>query len=135
MERSEKSGEKIIAMLAFSAASSSLLLVNKLCIHLLPMPSFISTLQFVVCVLFTLAIKATGAAEVDDWEWAKVKPYLYYTVMFVATIYCNMKALQFSNVETIIVFRACCPIVVCVRERPARTGRLRPRPTHGPTKT
>ena len=56
-----------------------------------------------------------------------MKPYLYYVVMFVATIYCNMKSLEHSNVETIIVFRACCPLCVCLldwgflgRELPSR---------------
>ena len=53
-------------------------------------------------------------SDVDGFEWFKVKPYLIYTAMFVTTIYCNMKALQFSNVETVIVFRACCPLAVCV---------------------
>ena len=32
--------------------------------------------------------------------------------MFVIAIYTNMQALQHSNVETVIVFRSCCPIVV-----------------------
>jgi drug/metabolite transporter (DMT)-like permease len=37
-------------------------------------------------------------------------------VAFVAAIYANMKALQSSNVETVIVFRACSPIAVTVVE-------------------
>ena len=32
------------AMFLFSACSASLLLVNKLCMHMLPAPSFISTI-------------------------------------------------------------------------------------------
>ena len=39
--------EAILAMLSFSLASSSLLLINKLCIHYVPVPAFISTAQFV----------------------------------------------------------------------------------------
>ena len=57
---------------------------------------------------------ASGAVERDRWEWYKIKPYLYYVCMFVATIYANMRALQHSNVETIIVFRSACPLIVCV---------------------
>ena len=49
---------------------------------------------------------ASGQVATDHFEWRKVKPYLYYVGMFVATIYANMRALQHSNVETIIVFRA-----------------------------
>ena len=35
------------AMLLFSLASSSLLLINKLSLHYFPMPAMVSTLQFV----------------------------------------------------------------------------------------
>ena len=82
---------------------------------------------------------ASGIVVPDHFEWRKVKPYLLYVGMFVATIYANMRALQHANVETIIVFRAvrpmhpldrpqnpralirvvcmraqCCPLIVCV---------------------
>ena len=61
---------------------------------------------------------ATSLVPVDRYEWRKVKPYLIYVVMFVATIYANMRALQHSNVETIIVFRA-----VCATAQPAAEHR------------
>ena len=51
-------------------------------------------------------LMASGMVAPDHFEWRKVKPYLLYVGMFVATIYANMRALQHSNVETIIVFRA-----------------------------
>ena len=31
-------------------------------------------------------------------------------------IFTNMKSVQYANVETVIVFRACCPVVVCILE-------------------
>jgi hypothetical protein len=40
------SAEAAFAMLMFSLASSSLLLINKLCLHHFPTPAYISTLQF-----------------------------------------------------------------------------------------
>ena len=102
------------AVVAFSLCSASLLLINKMMLKHLPMPSFVSSLQFVVSAVFVYGLKATRSAEVDDFEWRLLKPYSLYVLMFVATIYCNMKALEHSNVETIIVFRACCPLFVCV---------------------
>jgi GDP-mannose transporter len=39
-----------------------------------------------------------------------------YIVAFVAAIYANMQALAHSNVETVIVFRACSPIAVSIVE-------------------
>ena len=106
------SAEACLAMFLFSIASSSLLLVNKVCLHLLPLPSFISVAQFVCAAATALALMGLGRVPSEPWEWRKVKPYCIYVAMFVATIYCNMKALQHSNVETVIVFRACCPIIV-----------------------
>jgi len=108
------SAEAAFAMLMFSLASSSLLLINKLCLHHFPTPAYISTLQFLTASITSVILMATGLVATDHFEWRKLKPYLVYVCMFVATIYANMRALQHSNVETIIVFRACCPLVVCV---------------------
>jgi len=125
----EYTANTISAMFIFSLCSSSLLLVNKVCMHMVPAPSFISSIQFVTTAIYCVFVKYSGIAVVDDFEWLKVKPYLYYVAMFVATIYCNMKSLEHSNVETIIVFRACCPLCVCLldwaflgRELPSRSS-------------
>ena len=59
-------------------------------------------------------LMGSGAVPKDKWEWHKIKPYLVYVGMFVATIYTNMRALQHSNVETVIVFRSACPLIVSV---------------------
>ena len=45
-----------------------------------------------------------------------MRPYLLYVLQFVVGIYTNMKALQHSNIDTVIVFRASCPLAVCVLE-------------------
>lgn len=103
-----------MAMLLFSLSSSMLLLLNKICLHLLPAPSLLSSLQFCVSAFVVLGMKVTGTAVVDDYEWMKVRPYLIYTGIFIACIYCNLRALSGSNVETLICFRTCVPLVVCV---------------------
>ena len=78
----------------------------------LQFPSFISVLQFVTSSVTAMVLMASGQVPVDRFEWRKVKPYCYYVAMFVTTIYCNMRALQHCNVETIIVFRSACPLIV-----------------------
>jgi len=113
-EEAGYSAEAAMAMLLFSLASSSLLLVNKLCLHYFPVPAFVSTMQFVSAAATSMGLMASGVIAKDGWEWRKIKPYLVYVCMFVATIYANMRALQHSNVETIIVFRSACPLIVCV---------------------
>ena len=57
-----------------------------------------------------------GAVPTDPFEWRKVQPYLLYVVMFVTTIYCNFRALEVSNVETLIVARSTVPCVVSLLE-------------------
>ena len=41
-----------------------------------------------------------------------MKPYLYYIVAFALGVYCNMKSLSLSNVETVVVFRSLTPVLV-----------------------
>ena len=104
-----------MAILAYSLCSSTLLLANKMAIEYLPLPSVISFIQIISTAIFILLIKCCGV-PVDNLEWGKIKSYLLYIVAFVAAIYANMQALAHSNVETVIVFRACSPIAVSIVE-------------------
>jgi GDP-mannose transporter len=81
----------------------------------LPLPSVVSFIQIMSSTIFILLYKMCGG-QVDKLEWSKVKAYALYIVAFVAAIYANMQALSHSNVETVIVFRACSPIAVTVVE-------------------
>lgn len=81
----------------------------------LPRPSVVSFIQIFSSTVFILLYKMMGG-QVDKLEWSKVKAYAWYIVAFVAAIYANMQALSHSNVETVIVFRACSPIAVTVVE-------------------
>ena len=103
---------QLAVLVTFSVISSTLLLINKLTLNHIPLPALVSTLQFVVAAGTCLVLKATGLAVVDDFEWAKVKPYLLYVCMFGGSIYTNMKALELATVETIIVFRSALPLLV-----------------------
>jgi GDP-mannose transporter len=80
----------------------------------LNVPSAISTMQIVFAAVLILAMKYIGRVEVDDFELERLKPYSLYIVAFVSAIYANMMALSVSNVETVIVFRACTPLAVSI---------------------
>lgn len=99
----------------YSICSSTLLLANKMIIEYLP-PSISSFLQVVFTTFVCFAIKAVGFYPVDDFEYEKLKSYSVYILIFIGVLYTNMKALEASNVETVIVFRACTPIAVCMVE-------------------
>jgi GDP-mannose transporter len=105
-----------VAIVGYSLCSSTLLLANKMAIVYLPSPSAISFLQICFATVTVLAIQRYGRDHVDGFEWEKVKAYAWYIVIFVTAIYTNMKALEVSNVETVIVFRACSPIAVAMVE-------------------
>ena len=81
----------------------------------LPLPAIVSFIQILSSSVAILIFKLCGGT-VDNLEWSKVKAYALYIVAFVAAIYANMKALSHSNVETVIVFRACTPISVTIVE-------------------
>jgi len=103
-----------LAVIAYSFCSGTLVLVNKLILSLLPYPSLLISVQLLAAISFIYTAKACRCLEVDEIQWKYVKPYLIYTIAFSLGVYCNMKSLSISNVETVIVFRALAPTVVSV---------------------
>jgi GDP-mannose transporter len=86
--------------------------VNKLILHSLPYPSLVISFQLLAALFFIFSAKALGYIQVDPIQWKYVAPYLAYTVAFSMGVFCNMKSLSMSNVETVIVFRATAPVLV-----------------------
>jgi GDP-mannose transporter len=105
-----------LAILGYSLCSSTLLLANKMAMVHLPSPSLVSFIQIFSSTIIVLLLKYVVGVKVDDFDWTACKAYAIYTVAFVASIYTNMQALSSSNVETVIVFRACTPITVGIIE-------------------
>jgi uncharacterized membrane protein len=104
--------EIIFSIVSYSLCSGSLVLVNKLTLHYLPFPSLVVTVQLVACIVMIYTANMLGKITVDPIKWECVKPYLLYTVFFSTGVYCNMRSLNISNVETVIVFRALSPALV-----------------------
>lgn len=112
---SEKA-EVILAVVLYSCCSGSLVLVNKLILHAMPFPSLVITVQLVSCVCMLYSASLFGIISMDAIKWEYAKPYMLYTIAFSTGVYCNMKSLSMSNVETVIVFRALAPLVVSFTE-------------------
>jgi solute carrier family 35 protein len=108
--------EVILAVVLYSLCSGSLVLVNKLILHSMPFPSLVITIQLVSCVCMLYSASMFGIIKVDKIKWVYLKPYMFYTIAFSTGVYCNMKSLSMSNVETVIVFRALAPLVVSITE-------------------
>ncbi len=104
--------EVILSILSYSLCSGTLVLLNKLTLHYLPFPSLVVAVQLMGCILMIYGANYAGYIKVDPLNWEYVKPYLLYTFFFSTGVYCNMRSLNISNVETVIVFRALTPVIV-----------------------
>merc|ERR1712087_915220 len=91
-----------------------MLITNKLAVHNLPAPQFVLFSQLFASALFCFILGSLSFIKVDSLEWPKVQMYLPAVVAFLGTIFCNLKTLQYCNVETFIVFRASTPIGLIV---------------------
>ncbi|KAL7573109.1 hypothetical protein ACA910_018790 [Epithemia clementina (nom. ined.)] len=108
--------EIMLSILAYSFCSGTMLLLNKMTLHYLPYPSMVTTFQLVAAVAFIVTAKVTTPLKVDPIRWKFVIPYCYYIVAFALGVYCNMKSLSLSNVETVIVFKALSPCLVSIAD-------------------
>lgn len=116
LEQNSTSKDIAIAIAAYSVCSSTLLLGNKMALHYLPMPAAVSFIQLTSTVIIVYLLKYGFKVKIDEITVAKLKPYSLYIVAFVSAIYCNMRALEVSNVETVIVFRSCTPLATTLIE-------------------
>lgn len=104
--------EAVSAVVAYAICSASMLVINKLAVHHIPVPSFVTFCQFGATAAAVLLASAAGLLRLDPHEWNKIKYFVIYVCAFSAGTWSNMKVLMVANVETVIVFRACTPIVV-----------------------
>lgn len=104
--------EVIASVAAYSLCSGTLVLLNKLTLHQMPYPSIVVCFQLASTIAFIYTAKTFFNLPVDELQWKFIVPYLYYIVAFALGVYCNMRSLNTSNVETIIVFRALSPCLV-----------------------
>ena len=113
MPLSERS-ETVLSVVLYSLCSGTLVLINKLTLHFIPLPSLVVTVQIWATLLFIYGAKLLHILAIDKLAWAFMKPYLVYTIFFALGIYANMRSLSSSNVETVIVFRSLSPLIVSV---------------------
>eukprot|EP00494_Astrolonche_serrata_P032468 UN32737 len=100
------------SVILYSLCSASLLLLNKLCMHYIPLPCFVSVCQFAFSVLGVLMMSGCKLIDTYSLELQKTKIFSIYVLSFIVGLYANMRALEVSTVETVIVFRACTPLCV-----------------------
>lgn len=107
----------VAAIVAFyCACSGGMLVLNKLAVHHIGAPAFVTLSQFVTTAAGVGAAWMMGMLELDALEWKKLKHFVVYIIAFSGGTWANMRVLLVSNVETVIVFRSCAPIFVSLLE-------------------
>eukprot|EP00747_Dinoflagellata_sp_TGD_P168784 gnl/TRDRNA2_/TRDRNA2_196001_c0_seq1.p1 gnl/TRDRNA2_/TRDRNA2_196001_c0~~gnl/TRDRNA2_/TRDRNA2_196001_c0_seq1.p1 ORF type:complete len:312 (+),score=42.03 gnl/TRDRNA2_/TRDRNA2_196001_c0_seq1:66-1001(+) len=107
-------GEVVFSVVFYALCSSFMLVVNKVSLTFCPLPATLFCIQLVATVLYIVLGKAAGMLKADNFTANNVRIFLPYIVSFVLVLYSNGKALDASNVETVILFRSCTPIFVSV---------------------
>jgi len=108
--------EKYVWILTYSACSSSMLIVNKLAVDSIPIPTLVSGVQLASCAAFVLAMHCAGITTVSMIGRSRALPFIIYTAIFACGLFANMKALLLTNVGAVIAARCCLPAIVCVIE-------------------
>ena len=113
---SQNVGEKLIWIAIYSLCSSSMLVVNKLAVAAIPLPTVVSGAQLVSSAIVPLLMQLCGYSVIGKMTYARSLPYVVYTSMFAAGLFANMKALLLTNVGAVIAARCCLPLIVSVIE-------------------
>lgn len=107
----------IFAVFGYMACSASMLIANKVAVHILPAPSTILIAQLMGTAIVVRTAHALGFIEkLDGLEWRKVRAFTPVAAIFTSTILTNMLSLQYANVETFMVFRFSTPLAISVAD-------------------
>merc|ERR1712190_533766 len=97
----------------YAGCSSTLLVLNKVAMYMVPNASLLLFIQFCFVVTFCKTLKlCKPEIDLEPLKWEKVKPFAVAVFVFYICLLSNNKALKGVNVETVIVVRSCSPIAV-----------------------
>jgi drug/metabolite transporter (DMT)-like permease len=106
----------LLPVLLFCLSSSSLLVLNKFCLESFRHPSLLASMQYCTSAGFCILLHATGTVQLDAFSVGRAKASFAYVLCFATAMYTNMRSLQLASVESMIIVRSCCPLLVSVLE-------------------
>ena len=106
--------EYIVAAVAYSLCAATLLVINKASVDSIPSPAIVVASQLLFSALAVKIGVALGKIEAEPLEPVKVKQFIGVSILFTLCLVTNVKALQSTSVQTVIVMRACSPIFVAL---------------------
>ena len=80
-------------------------------VTLVPFPSIVTALQYSSSAIAVTILGHFGVVERVSLDWRKAKQSMPAVVLFYVSIF-TIWLLQHANVDTFIVFRSCCPLLV-----------------------
>jgi len=89
-----------------------MLIVNKAAVKFFTCPSTLLFLQTAFSAFAVWVGGQWGMIKVDPLEINKIKTFAWVTIFFMFNIFTNVKALEYSNVETVIVFQTLTSLVI-----------------------
>jgi len=112
LDKGNVSSRTTTVIIAYMLCSSLMLVVNKGAVYLLPVPSLLLCLQTGFSAVVVWSAGRLGYLNVDALVASKAKAYIFVVCVFIFNIFTNMKALEYSNVETVIVFQTLTSLVI-----------------------
>jgi GDP-mannose transporter len=102
-------------LVGFSCCSSSMLVINKIAVSLLPFPWVLLACQLLFAAAAAqMCACADQTVNLDPLTFTKIRLFAPAVVSFVALLYFNMELLKSTQVETFIIFRTSTPITIHV---------------------
>ena len=80
-----------VAVLSFGLCNSVMLVLNKVTIHLLPVPSLVLVCQLAASALFVVVAERAGLLKAEPFERDKVRAFGVVALAFLAAVFCNAK--------------------------------------------
>ena len=97
---------------AYCIVSSTMLLFNKACMAVLPAPCTVTLLQVTVTTVLIGAAWCCSLVEIQTVDRAVLSQYVTYALIFALGVNFTMRSLAITNVETVLLFRSCSPVLV-----------------------
>ena len=106
----------LLLVLPYTVCSSTMLIVNKLVVSMIPMPTVIITIQLLFCVILIQVIHVSGVRRLKPLRLEVVGGFWAYCGAFALGMFANMKVLEESTAAVLLMARGFLPVLVCLVE-------------------
>jgi solute carrier family 35 protein len=110
----DEASNAIPFIIYYALCSGTMLVINKLAIYYTQSPTFLLLCQLAFTAFVVQLLAVLGFVKSDHLEWDKTKKFIPVAMGFAASVFANMKVLQYANVDTFITFRSSTPLILSI---------------------